>query len=88
MLWQKRATEKVLRAQDYVCVQGMPGTGKTTTMAYSIRTLVARGQSVLVTSHTHNAVDNVLLKVSAPAVSRPVWLPTDRASPMHVRVRS
>ena len=60
---QRGVVERVLQAKDYVCVQGMPGTGKTTTMVFCIRALVARGHSVLVTSHTNNAVDNVLLKV-------------------------
>jgi DNA replication ATP-dependent helicase Dna2 len=41
----------------------MPGTGKTTTIAHIIRTLVARGKSVLLTSYTHTAVDNILLKI-------------------------
>lgn len=44
---------------------GMPGTGKTTTIAALIQVLVAQGKSVLVTSYTHTAVDNILLKVQA-----------------------
>jgi DNA replication ATP-dependent helicase Dna2 len=39
----------------------MPGTGKTSTVATLIRLLVLMGRSVLVTSHTHSAVDNLLL---------------------------
>lgn len=41
----------------------MPGTGKTTTIAYIIRVLVARGKTILLTSYTHTAVDNLLLKL-------------------------
>ncbi|KAJ1537085.1 Tripartite DNA replication factor, partial [Nowakowskiella sp. JEL0078] len=60
---QKSAVQKVLMAQDYALILGMPGTGKTTTIAIIIQTLVARGKSVLLTSYTHTAVDNVLLKL-------------------------
>lgn len=60
---QRRAIDKVMSAQDYALVLGMPGTGKTTTIAHIIRALVAQGKSVLLTSYTHTAVDNILLKL-------------------------
>jgi DNA replication ATP-dependent helicase Dna2 len=60
---QKQAIDKVMRAKDYALVLGMPGTGKTTTIAHIIRALVAQGKSVLLTSYTHTAVDNILLKI-------------------------
>jgi DNA replication ATP-dependent helicase Dna2 len=62
---QKRAIEKVMSAQDYALVLGMPGTGKTTTIAHIIRALVSQGKTVLLTSHTHTAVDNILLKLKS-----------------------
>ncbi|KAJ5230682.1 hypothetical protein N7489_011390 [Penicillium chrysogenum] len=60
---QRQAIEKVMSAKDYALVLGMPGTGKTTTIAHIIRALVAQGKSVLLTSYTHTAVDNILLKI-------------------------
>ncbi|KAL9104273.1 MAG: hypothetical protein Q9163_000769 [Psora crenata] len=60
---QKAAIEKVMSANHYALVLGMPGTGKTTTIAQIIRALVAEGKSVLLTSYTHTAVDNILLKL-------------------------
>ncbi|TDZ51665.1 DNA replication ATP-dependent helicase/nuclease DNA2 [Colletotrichum trifolii] len=60
---QRRAIEKVMSAQDYALVLGMPGTGKTTTIAHIIRALASQGKSVLLTSYTHTAVDNILLKL-------------------------
>jgi hypothetical protein len=60
---QRRAVELVLRAKDYACILGMPGTGKTATIAFTVRCLVALGQSVLITAYTHTAVDSVMLKV-------------------------
>eukprot|EP00624_Nannochloropsis_granulata_P004146 evm.model.NODE_30790_length_18481_cov_18.195553.8 len=60
---QQRAVEKVLTAQDYALLLGMPGTGKTWTIAFVVRALVLTGKSVLITSYTHTAVDTVLLKL-------------------------
>jgi DNA replication ATP-dependent helicase Dna2 len=65
---QKLAIEKVMSAQDYALVLGMPGTGKTTTIAHIIRALISQGKSVLLTSHTHTAVDNILLKLKSDKV--------------------
>ena len=60
---QRNAIEKVMSAKDYALVLGMPGTGKTTTIAHIIRALAAQGKSILLTSYTHTAVDNILLKI-------------------------
>ena len=60
---QSRAIEKVMSAKDYALVLGMPGTGKTTTVAHIIRALTLQGKSVLLASYTHSAVDNILLKI-------------------------
>jgi DNA replication ATP-dependent helicase Dna2 len=60
---QKAAVEKVMSAKDYALVLGMPGTGKTTTIAHIIRALIGQGKTVLLTSYTHTAVDNILLKL-------------------------
>ncbi|KAK4913982.1 DNA replication endonuclease-helicase Dna2 [Elasticomyces elasticus] len=65
---QRDAIEKVMCAKDYALVLGMPGTGKTTTIAHIIRALVSQGKSVLLTSYTHTAVDNILLKIEDDAV--------------------
>jgi len=60
---QRQAIETVLSARDYALILGMPGTGKTTTIAQIIHMLVSRGKSVLLSSYTHSAVDNVLAKL-------------------------
>ncbi|THU76580.1 Dna2-domain-containing protein [Dendrothele bispora CBS 962.96] len=60
---QKQAMDKVLRADDYALILGMPGTGKTTVIAAIIKTLVTMGKTVLLTSYTHSAVDTILLKL-------------------------
>ncbi|KAI0635451.1 Dna2-domain-containing protein [Trametes polyzona] len=60
---QRQAVDKVLRAQDYALVLGMPGTGKTTVIAAIIQELVRAGKTVLLTSYTHSAVDTILSKL-------------------------
>jgi DNA replication ATP-dependent helicase Dna2 len=60
---QASAMGKVLTAMDYALILGMPGTGKTTTIAEIIKALVARGKSVLLASYTHSAVDTILMKL-------------------------
>ncbi|XP_061491165.1 DNA replication ATP-dependent helicase/nuclease DNA2 [Rhineura floridana] len=61
---QKQAMKQVLLSKDYTLVVGMPGTGKTTTICALVRILYACGFSVLLTSFTHTAVDNILLKLA------------------------
>ncbi|XP_041642860.1 DNA replication ATP-dependent helicase/nuclease DNA2 [Cheilinus undulatus] len=60
---QKQAMKKVLLSKNYTLIVGMPGTGKTTTICTLVRILHACGFSVLLTSYTHSAVDNILLKL-------------------------
>ncbi|PCH37109.1 hypothetical protein WOLCODRAFT_83460, partial [Wolfiporia cocos MD-104 SS10] len=64
---QKAAVSKALTAQDYALILGMPGTGKTTIIAALVQTLANMGKTVLLTSYTHSAVDNVLLKLKGTA---------------------
>lgn len=61
--FQRRAVLKALTCEDYCLINGLPGTGKTSLIVALIRLAVRLGQSVLLTSYTHSAVDNVLLKL-------------------------
>lgn len=67
---QQRAVQKVLSAKDYTIIQGFPGTGKTSTIAFLVRLLAARGKRILLSSYTHAAVDNLLLKLIEYGVGR------------------
>lgn len=60
---QKAAAQKVLSTKDYALILGMPGTGKTTTIAEIIKILVKEGRRVLLASYTHSAVDTILRKL-------------------------
>ncbi|KAF9261112.1 Dna2-domain-containing protein [Marasmius fiardii PR-910] len=64
---QREAVVKVLSAQDYALILGMPGTGKTTVIAALIKILVEMGKTVLLTSYTHSAVDTILMKLKDDA---------------------
>lgn len=81
---QRRAIDKVMSAEDYALVLGMPGTGKTTTIAHIIRALVSQGKSVLLTSYTHSAVDNILLKLKDDNIGT---LRLGRLASIHPEVR-
>jgi len=47
----------------------MPGTGKTSTMVHAVKALLMRGASILLTSYTNSAVDNLLIKLKAQVSS-------------------
>ena len=54
---------QALMCEDYALIKGYPGSGKTTTICALVEVLVKLGQSVLITSYTHSAVDNILLRL-------------------------
>jgi len=60
---QQNAVDRVISARDYTLLQGLPGTGKSSTICFIVKLLVARRQRVLITSYTHTAVDNLLMKL-------------------------
>lgn len=62
---QQRALDATLAARDYSLILGMPGTGKTFVICRVIQALVAQGKSVLVTSFTNSAVDNILKRLAS-----------------------
>ena len=60
---QMLAVRTVMSSKDYMLLLGMPGTGKTTTLASMIKSLADKGEKVLIASYTHTAVDNLCLKL-------------------------
>ncbi|CAG9791427.1 unnamed protein product [Diatraea saccharalis] len=60
---QQRAVLRSLAAKHYALLKGLPGTGKTQTISVLIQMLVGLKQRVLVTAHTHSAVDTVLARL-------------------------
>ncbi|WP_135820664.1 AAA domain-containing protein [Halostella litorea] len=57
---QDEAVRKSVAAEDFALVHGPPGTGKTYTIARTVRALVERGDRVLLSAFTNRAVDNAL----------------------------
>jgi DNA replication ATP-dependent helicase Dna2 len=57
---QNRAVRRAVGADDCALIHGPPGTGKTYTIARTIRALVDRGERVLLSAFTNRAVDNAL----------------------------
>ncbi|XP_073830771.1 DNA replication helicase/nuclease 2 [Musca autumnalis] len=60
---QRAAVLKALTTQSFMLIKGLPGTGKTQTLVAIIRLLYLMGKSIIITSHTHSAVDNLLLRL-------------------------
>lgn len=60
---QQKSIFRTIMAEEFVLIRGMPGSGKSTCIVALIRLLVVLGKSVLLTSYTHAAVDNVLVKL-------------------------
>ena len=57
---QDDAVNAALRADDFALIHGPPGTGKTYTLAHAVRSLVERGDRVLLSAFTNRAVDNAI----------------------------
>ena len=57
---QNTAVNRAVNAENCALIHGPPGTGKTYTIARTIRALVADGNRVLVSAFTNRAVDNAL----------------------------
>ena len=57
---QMRAISEACKKTFLTLIQGPPGTGKTTVIAEIVLQYLRRGKRVLLTSQTHNAVDNAL----------------------------
>jgi DNA replication ATP-dependent helicase Dna2 len=62
---QVQAVGLAVAAEQLACIQGPPGTGKSAVLALAVRLMVGSGERVLVTSHTHMAINNVLNKIAA-----------------------
>jgi len=57
---QDEAVRLAVTAEDLALIHGPPGTGKTYTIARTVRALVDDGQRVLLSAFTNRAVDNAL----------------------------
>ena len=62
---QNEAVQQAVGAEDFALVHGPPGTGKTFTLAHTVRALVERGERVLVSAFTNRAVDNALKQLES-----------------------
>jgi len=71
---QREAVRKMLDAPDLCLLQGPPGTGKTTVIAEAIAQMVRRGESVLLASQAHTAVDNALARLADNTAVRAIRL--------------
>ena len=61
---QKSAFVAAVKQRPVALVQGPPGSGKTYLLAQVVSAIAHRGERILVTAHTHRAVNNVLRKLA------------------------
>jgi len=66
---EQRVVLEQASASEITFVWGPPGTGKTYVIAHLIAALIARGERVLMSSHTHAAVDQSIYETVKPATS-------------------
>ena len=71
---QREAIFKMLEAPDLCLIQGPPGTGKTTVIAEAIYQFAKQGNTVLLASQSHDAVDNALDRLAQRTEIRTVRL--------------
>ncbi len=62
---QNEAVTLAVNAEDFALIHGPPGTGKTYTLARTVRALVDRGERVLLSAFTNRAVDNAIEALEA-----------------------
>lgn len=60
---QRKAAMAALTTDSFMLIKGLPGTGKTQTLVAIVRLLNLIGKTMIITSHTHSAVDNLLLRL-------------------------
>ncbi len=61
---QELAVKKALSTTKFHIIQGPPGSGKTHTIVEIINQLHKKDKRILITAHTHVAIDNILEKLS------------------------
>lgn len=71
---QKEAFIHALEAENIYLIQGPPGTGKTTVIIELDNYITAHGMTVLLSSSSHAAVDNVLEKIDTKDSMLPIHL--------------
>ncbi len=65
---QAQAVALGYAAETLTWIQGPPGTGKTRVLSLIARLLVERGEQLLITAHTHMAINHALNKIYAQGV--------------------
>jgi ATP-dependent RNA/DNA helicase IGHMBP2 len=71
---QRHVVRTAIAAEDLLVVQGPPGTGKTTAICEIVRQALAKDPNaqILVAAQTHQAVDNVLLRLAREDPNLPI----------------
>ncbi|CAH8522563.1 unnamed protein product [Schistosoma turkestanicum] len=71
---QRTAILQSLFSKNYLLIKGYPGSGKTETLIALLRVLIILKKKILVTAHTHSAVDNLLVRLCQTGETRIIRL--------------
>lgn len=85
---QRDSIHKVLSAEDYMLILGLPGAGKTQTLSLIVRILIARNNRVLISSYTHAAVDNLMLKLRQAGIPPSIGRRIGTSGSIHPDIRA
>ncbi|KAG5673320.1 hypothetical protein PVAND_003380 [Polypedilum vanderplanki] len=66
---QRMAVLKALTCENYMLIRGLPGSGKSQTLVNLIHLLKIMNKTILITSHTNSAVDNILLRLKERGIT-------------------
>ena len=62
---QRKFVEKAIATDDFMLLEGPPGSGKTTAILELILQFIDQGKRVLLTASTHVAIDNILERIQS-----------------------
>lgn len=61
--YQQKSILQAFKMDDFLLIKGNPGSGKTETIVHLVKLFAELNRTVLITAHTNQAVDNILLKL-------------------------
>lgn len=71
---QEHSVKKAIASRDVFYLQGPPGTGKTQTICAMAEEFIKRGENILITSSTHEAIENFMNRLNENNLNNPNYI--------------
>ncbi|WP_308507230.1 AAA domain-containing protein [Mesomycoplasma hyorhinis] len=71
---QEHSVKKAIASRDVFYLQGPPGTGKTQTICAMAEEFIKRGENILITSSTHEAIENFMDRLNENNLNNPNYI--------------